>query len=130
MDDPARRAVGLAFRRLLPVLVVMHVIAYADRVNITFAETELSQDLAISSTVFGLAAGIFFAGYVIFEIPSNLVLHRVGARVSFAGASGLTGRRGTAVLWPPLELPGRFKAVARKGAHYGLSRLVEVAWPS
>ena len=81
MDDPARRAVALAFRRLLPILVVMHVIAYADRVNITFAETELTQDLAISSTVFGLAAGIFFAGYVIFEIPSNLVLDRVGARV-------------------------------------------------
>jgi hypothetical protein len=52
------------------------------------------------------------------------------ARVSFAGASGLTGRRGTAVLRPPLELPGRFKAVARKGGRYGLSRLVEVAWPS
>ena len=64
----------------------MHVIAYADRVNITFAETELTQDLAISSTVFGLAAGIFFAGYVIFEIPSNLVLHRVGARRGWVGS--------------------------------------------
>jgi MFS transporter, ACS family, tartrate transporter len=73
--------VALAFRRLLPVLVVMHVIAYADRVNITFAETELTRDLAISSTVFGLAAGIFFASYVVLEIPSNLMLHRVGARL-------------------------------------------------
>ena len=53
-----------------------------------------------------------------------------GARVSFAGASGRTGRRGAVVLWPPLELPGRFKAVARKDGRYGLSRLVEVAWPS
>ena len=53
-----------------------------------------------------------------------------GARVSFAGASGLTGRRGTVVLTTPLELPGRFKAVARKDSRYGLSRLVEVAWPS
>jgi MFS transporter, ACS family, tartrate transporter len=59
----------------------MHVIAYADRVNITFAETELTRDLAISSTVFGLAAGIFFAGYVVLEVPSNLMLHRFGARV-------------------------------------------------
>jgi len=73
--------VALAFRRLLPVLIVMHVIAYADRVNITFAETELTRDLAISSTVFGLAAGIFFASYVVLEIPSNLMLHRVGARL-------------------------------------------------
>ena len=79
--DPVRRAVALAFRRLLPLLVLMHVIAYADRVNITFAETEISKDLALSATVFGLAAGIFFASYVILEIPSNLVLHRVGARV-------------------------------------------------
>jgi ACS family tartrate transporter-like MFS transporter len=79
--DPVRRAVALAFRRLLPLLVLMHVIAYADRVNITFAETEISNDLALSATVFGLAAGIFFASYVVLEIPSNLVLHRVGARV-------------------------------------------------
>lgn len=78
--DPARRGVALAFRRLLPVLVLMHVIAYADRVNITFAETEITNDLAISATVFGLAAGIFFASYVALEIPSNLILHRVGAR--------------------------------------------------
>lgn len=79
--DRVRRAVALAFRRLLPLLVLMHVIAYADRVNITFAETEISDDLALSATVFGLAAGIFFASYVVLEIPSNLVLHRVGARV-------------------------------------------------
>jgi MFS transporter, ACS family, tartrate transporter len=78
---PVRRAVALAFRRLLPLLVLMHVIAYADRVNITFAETEISRDLALSATVFGLAAGIFFASYVALEIPSNLVLHRVGARL-------------------------------------------------
>ncbi len=78
--DPVSRAVVLAFRRLLPLLVLMHVIAYADRVNITFAETEISRDLALSATVFGLAAGIFFASYVALEIPSNLVLHRVGAR--------------------------------------------------
>jgi ACS family tartrate transporter-like MFS transporter len=59
----------------------MHVIAYADRVNITFAETEMTESLAISATVFGLAAGIFFLSYVALEIPSNLVLHRVGARL-------------------------------------------------
>ena len=69
--DPARRAVALAFRHLLPLLVVMHLIAYADRVNITFAETELTRDLAISSTVFGLAAGIFFASYVVARDPEQ-----------------------------------------------------------
>jgi len=74
------RAVALAFRRLMPLLVLMHVIAYADRVNITFAETEISDDLGLSATVFGLAAGIFFLSYVAFAVPSNLALHRVGAR--------------------------------------------------
>ena len=53
-----------------------------------------------------------------------------GARVSFAGARAVTGRRGTAVVTTRLELPGRFKAVARKGGRYGLSRIAEVAWPS
>lgn len=68
--DPVSRAVALAFRRLLPLLVLMHVIAYADRVNITFAESEISEDLALSATTFGLAAGIFFASYVALEVPT------------------------------------------------------------
>jgi ACS family tartrate transporter-like MFS transporter len=59
----------------------MHVIAYTDRVNIAFVETEITNDLAISSTVFGLAAGIFFLSFIAFEIPSNLLLHRFGARL-------------------------------------------------
>lgn len=77
-------AVARALRRLLPILVLMHVIAYLDRLNITFAETTLSEDLALSATLFGLAAGIFFLPYVVLEIPSNLALHRVGARLWMA----------------------------------------------
>jgi MFS family permease len=73
-------AIARALRRLLPILVLMHVIAYLDRLNITFAETSLSEDLALSGTLFGLAAGIFFLPYVILEVPSNLAMHRVGAR--------------------------------------------------
>ena len=65
----------------MPLVVLMHVIAYADRVNIGFAETEITNDLGISSTVFGLAAGIFFLSFIAFEIPSNLLLHRFGARL-------------------------------------------------
>jgi MFS family permease len=80
MDAQASGAVALALRRLLPVVVLMHVIAYLDRLNITFAETTLRDDLALSATLFGLAAGIFFLPYVVLEIPSNLALHRVGAR--------------------------------------------------
>lgn len=77
-------AVALALRRLLPLLVAMHVIAYLDRLNITFAESQLTDDLALSASMFGLAAGIFFLPYVLLEIPSNLALHRVGARVWMA----------------------------------------------
>lgn len=65
----------------MPLVVLMHVIAYADRVNIAFAETEITNDLGISATVFGLAAGAFFLSYVPLEIPSNLMLHRFGARM-------------------------------------------------
>lgn len=78
------RAARLAMLRLMPLLIGMNVIAYLDRLNITFAETQLSRDLALSASQFGLAAGIFFAGYLLFEIPSNLVLARVGARRWFA----------------------------------------------
>jgi MFS family permease len=77
---PVGDPVAIALRRLLPLLVAMHAIAYLDRLNITFAETQLSDDLALSAGMFGLAAGIFFVPYVILEIPSNLALHRVGAR--------------------------------------------------
>ena len=66
--------------RLMPLLVLMNVIAYLDRLNITFAETQLSDDLALTASQFGLAAGIFFLGYLLFEIPSNLALAEVGAR--------------------------------------------------
>ena len=66
--------------RLMPLLVLMNVIAYLDRLNITFAETQLSDDLALTASQFGLAAGIFFLGYLLFEIPSNLALAKIGAR--------------------------------------------------
>jgi sugar phosphate permease len=71
-------------RRLMPLLVAMYVVSFIDRVNITFAESGLERDLGLSATAFGLAAGIFFVGYVVFEVPSNLLLYRFGARVWLA----------------------------------------------
>ncbi|HUJ20683.1 MAG TPA: MFS transporter [Bryobacteraceae bacterium] len=70
--------------RILPVVFVLYVVAFIDRINIGFAALTMNQELAISSRQFGLIAGIFFAGYVIFEIPSNLLLHRIGARIWIA----------------------------------------------
>ena len=70
--------------RLVPLLVVCYVVAYLDRVNVGFAKLQMLQELQFSETVYGLGAGIFFIGYFLFEIPSNIILHKVGARVWIA----------------------------------------------
>jgi ACS family tartrate transporter-like MFS transporter len=70
--------------RLLPYLFVLYVVAYLDRVNVSFAAHGLTQSLGFTSSVFGLGAGMFFAGYVLCEVPSNLILRRVGARLWIA----------------------------------------------
>lgn len=70
--------------RLLPFLFVLYVVAFLDRINIGFAALTMNKDLAISSHQFGLLVGVFFFGYFLFEVPSNLILHRVGARVWMA----------------------------------------------
>jgi ACS family tartrate transporter-like MFS transporter len=70
--------------RLLPFLVVLFVLAFIDRINLGFAALTMNQELAITTQQFGFAAGIFFWGYFLFEIPSNLILHKIGARVWIA----------------------------------------------
>lgn len=71
-------------RRLLPFLICLFIIAYLDRVNIGFAKLTMSVQLGFSDGVYGLGAGIFFIGYFLFEIPSNLILQRVGAKLWIA----------------------------------------------
>ncbi len=70
--------------RLLPFLLLLYVVAWLDRVNIGFAALQMNADLGFSSTVYGFGAGIFFIGYALFEVPSNLILARVGARLWIA----------------------------------------------
>jgi ACS family tartrate transporter-like MFS transporter len=67
--------------RLLPFLFLLYVVAFLDRINIGFAALTMNKELAITSQQFGFVAGIFFFGYFIFEVPSNLLLHKIGARV-------------------------------------------------
>ena len=74
------RAFGKATRRLIPFLFLIYVVAYLDRVNVSFAQLQLEDDLAFSDTIFGIGAGIFSIGYVLFGVPSNLALERFGAR--------------------------------------------------
>ena len=66
--------------RLVPFLFLCYVIAYLDRVNVGFAKLQMLYDLKFSEAAYGLGAGIFFIGYFLFEVPSNLILHRTGAR--------------------------------------------------
>ena len=60
------------FWRIVPFLMLCYVVAYLDRVNVGFAKLQMSQDLGFSETVFGLGAGMFFIGYFLFEVPSNI----------------------------------------------------------
>lgn len=66
--------------RLLPFLLLCYVLAYLDRVNISYAKIAMQQEFGLTDAAYGLAAGIFFIGYVMFEVPSNLWLARVGIR--------------------------------------------------
>jgi ACS family tartrate transporter-like MFS transporter len=75
-----RRVLARVQRRFIPFAFICYVIAYIDRVNVGFVATELQTQLGIGATGYGLAAGLFFLGYCLFEIPSNLILERVGAR--------------------------------------------------
>ncbi|HWX00058.1 MFS transporter [Collimonas sp.] len=70
--------------RLLPFLLVGYLFAYLDRVNIGFAKLQMQSDLGFSDAAYGVGAGIFFIGYVLFELPSNLMLPKVGARKTFS----------------------------------------------
>jgi sugar phosphate permease len=70
--------------RLLPFLLLCYIFAYLDRVNVGFAKLQMQSDLGFSDAAYGVGAGIFFIGYVLFEIPSNLMLPRIGARKTFS----------------------------------------------
>jgi ACS family tartrate transporter-like MFS transporter len=77
-------AIAKTRRRLVPFLFVLYIIAYLDRVNVGFAALQMNKALGLSASAYGWGAGIFFVSYVIFEIPSNVILARIGARVWIA----------------------------------------------
>lgn len=70
--------------RIIPFIMLLYFIAFIDRVNIGFAALTMNKDLGFSPAIFGFGAGIFFLGYFLFEVPSNLILHKVGARIWIA----------------------------------------------
>lgn len=86
--EQERATLSTVMWRLLPLLFLCYIIAYIDRINVGFAKLQLREVLGVSeerfSTAYGLGAGLFFIGYFIFEVPSNLILQRVGARIWIA----------------------------------------------
>jgi len=80
----SERTLAKAFRRILPFIFACYVISYLDRTNVGFAALTMNKDLGLSPEQFGFGAGLFFIGYFLFEIPSNLIMQKVGARVWIA----------------------------------------------
>jgi MFS transporter, ACS family, tartrate transporter len=83
-DPVVQGAVRKAMWRLLPFLGFCYFLNYVDRTNVGFASLTMNADLGLSATAYGLGAGLFFVAYFFFEVPSNVILHRVGARVWIA----------------------------------------------
>ena len=82
--DVERTAIRKIYRRLLPLLFISYFVCYLDRINVGFAALTMNKDLGFTATVFALGATAFFWGYCLFEVPSNLVLEKVGARIWIA----------------------------------------------
>src|SRR5580700_8923815 len=80
MDTLEQRTMARVSVRLVPFLIVCYFVAYLDRVNVSFAALTMNKALGLDATAFGIGAGVFFIAYFIFEVPSNLLLERFGAR--------------------------------------------------
>jgi ACS family tartrate transporter-like MFS transporter len=83
-DDLQARVVRKLTWRILPFVMLLYFVSFLDRVNVGFAALSMNKDLGLTPTMFGLGGGIFFLGYFLFELPSNLILDKVGARIWIA----------------------------------------------
>ncbi|MFJ9085554.1 MFS transporter [Streptomyces sp. NPDC102384] len=83
-SEPMHPAYRKIFLRIVPLIMLMYLLAWLDRVSIGFASLEMNDDLGLTTTAFGLGAALFFVGYFFFEVPSNIIMEKVGARVWLA----------------------------------------------
>src|SRR6201982_68250 len=120
--------------RRIPFLFLLYIIAWLDRVNVGFAGLEMNADLGFSSTVFGFGSGIFFLGYCLFEIPSNIILERVGARLWIARIMVTWGLISAGLMFvrtPPLFYLLRFfLGVAEAGFFPGVIYYLSLWYPT
>ncbi|MDD0840934.1 MFS transporter [Curvibacter sp. HBC61] len=94
--------------RLMPLLLICYMVSYLDRINIGYAQLQMKETLPFSDTVYGLGAGIFFVGYFLFEVPSNLLLVRFGARKTLLRIMLCWGVVAAAMMW--VSTPTQFYA--------------------
>jgi sugar phosphate permease len=85
--------------RIIPLLLISYMVAYLDRINIGYAQLQMKQTLPFGDAVYGLGAGIFFLGYFLFEVPSNLLLERIGARKTLLRIMVLWGLTAAAMMF-------------------------------
>lgn len=131
MTSAAESGFAIAARRLLPLLFASYIVAFLDRVNVGFAKLQMASALGFSDVVYGFGAGIFFLGYFLFEVPSNLLLEKVGARrwiarimctwAVISGAFAFVDR----IPWGPL--PALFGVAPLEFGFYALRFLLGVA---
>lgn len=99
LENPAYKAVFAKVGwRLIPLLLIANMVAFLDRINIGFAQLQMKQTLPFDDAVYGLGAGIFFIGYFLFEVPSNLLLERIGARKTLLRIMVLWGLAATSMM--------------------------------
>lgn len=122
MEDVERRVIGKVMRRLIPFLVLCYFVAYLDRVNVSFAKLHMNQALGFSEAAFGLGAGLFFIAYFLFEVPSNLFLERVGARLWIARIMVSWGLVSAAFAFIPSI--SRISGISYEGVFYTLRLLL------
>jgi len=94
-----QRTVAKVSWRLLPLIVIIYFVAYMDRTNVGFAAISMNKDLGFSAYVYGWGAGIFFLGYFLFEVPSNVILEKTGARIWIARIMITWGLVAAAMAW-------------------------------
>ena len=122
MDDVENRVIGKVMWRLIPFLILCYFVAYLDRVNVGFAKLQMNQVLGLSEAAFGLGAGLFFIGYFLFEVPSNIFLEKVGARVWIARIMITWGLISAAFAFIP-SISG-MTGIPATGVFYGLRLLL------
>ena len=107
--DPSVTALARVSRSLIPFLIFLYILNFLDRVNVGFAALEMNRDLGFGPEVYGFGAGVFFLSYCLFEVPSNLVLYRTGARIWIARIMVSWGLVASAMMF--VHTPGSFYAL-------------------